>query len=249
MWKRSGKTQNRRRHSGNFSIVCMIVTVLCFFCSLFTAAVFAAGNEAGTEVRVIVLDQNEQPAKPGGGTGGSSGGGNGGTKDESTAGQKDCADNESGENESGNPIGSESGNKSGNLIDDGSLNRKANENAGSGRTGSGGESEDGNADGAVTDKRNSRDGSGVDGENGRSDHESRAASADSEKTGAVAGTVQNITGCRCIWARLFGTCVICMPFHHCLRWWCWIIPFLLIVFLGALIFRNRKKRSPDRKKR
>ena len=244
MLKRIGKMQNRRRHSENFSVVCIMVMVLCFFCSLFTAAVFAAGNEAGTEVRVIVLDQNEQPAKPEGGNGGGSGDGdNRGNKNESTAGEGDQAGDESGEKQSGNVVDDGSENVSGNPAGGGSLNQNSEKKTDSSVV----RSRDGNAAGAVTDNRNTKEGIGADDEKGSIDHESRDANADSAKTGAVDETGQNTIGCRCIWALLFGTCVICRSFHHCLRWWCWIIPLLLSALLFLWILGNRKKCQAERK--
>lgn len=230
-------------------MVCILVMVLCLFCSLFTAAVFAAGNEAGTEVRVIVLDQNEQPANPGGGNGGSSGdNGNSGSKDESTAGEGDQAGDERGEKQSGNLADDESGNESGNPVGGGSLNENSEKKTDSSVVRSGGGSAAGKADGVVTDNRNTREDISADDEKGRIDHESREESADSAKTGTVTETGENTAGCRCIWALLFGTCVICRPFHHCLRWWCWIIPLLLIAILFLWILENRKKRQAERKR-
>lgn len=245
MLKRSGKTQNQRRYSGNFSVVCIMVMVLCFFCSLFTAAVFAAGNEAGTEVRVIVLDKTEQPERPGGGDSGSSGtGGSSGNTAESISDGNDHGGTGSEENQNWNPDSEERGSESGNLNGSADENR----NAGSGVAEDGEECEDQNANGCVTDGKSMRESIRAGDQKDMIDRDSERTSADSVEAGAVPAAGQNASGCRCIWARLFGTCVLCMPFHDCLRWWCWFIPLLLLVLLETLIFQNRKKRHSERKR-
>ena len=223
-------------------MVCIMVMVLCFFCSLFTAAVFAAGNEGGTEVRVIVLDKNEQPESPGGGDSGSSGnGGSSGNKAESISDRDDHGGTGSEENQNENFDSEER--ESGNLNGSADGNR----NAGSGVAEDGEECKAGNANGSVADGKSMGESIRAGDQKGMIDRDSESISADPAEEGAVLATGQKAAGCRCIWARLFGNCVICMLFHHCLRWWCWLIPLLLIVFLGALIFENRKKRRAERK--
>lgn len=225
-------------------MVCIMVMVLCFFCSLFTAAVFAAGNEAGTEVRVIVLDKNEQPESPGGGDSGSSGNGSSsGNKAESISDRDDHGGTGSEENQNENFDSEERESESGNLNGSADGNR----NAGSGVAEGGEECEAGNANGSVTDGKNVRESIRAGDQKGMIDRDSERTSTDPAETGAVPAAGQNGAGCRCIWARLFGICVICMLFHHCLCWWCWLIPLLLIVFLGTLLFKNRKKRRAERK--
>lgn len=232
------------RRSGNFSVVCIMVMVLCFFCSLFTAAVFAACNEAGTEVRVIVLDKNEQPERPGGGDNGSSGnGGSSGNTAESISDGNDHGGIGSEENPNGNFDSEERGSESENLNGSADGNR----NAGSGVAEDGEECKAGNANGSVADGKSMRESIRAGDQKGMIDRDSERISTDPAEAGAVPAAGQKAAGCRCIWARLFGICVICMPFHHCLCWWCWLIPLLLIVFLGTLLFKNRKKRRAERK--
>ena len=49
--------------------------------------------------------------------------------------------------------------------------------------------------------------------------------------------------CHCLWARLFGVCVLCMLFRRCLGMWCWLFPFLVAVCVIVLLCRRKRKNS------
>lgn len=49
--------------------------------------------------------------------------------------------------------------------------------------------------------------------------------------------------CHCLWARLFGACILCLLFRRCLGVWCWLVPILAIVCMMVLLSRRKRKNS------